>query len=285
MRVGSIEILERLKRIVRRFRPAARGELDGLEARISQRIDSVLGKLDVDPQLVLEWLRYRETPEYDRAYTEPEPLVTVCIPTYNRSEILVNRCLPSVLGQSYRNIEVIVIGDHCTDDTAERIRKVNDPRLYFENLAAQGPFPRHPDFRWMVVGYHPRNRALEMARGLWITDLDDDDEYTPERIGSLIAFAQQQRADIVYHPFLVEQKPSQWVLNPAVRFQAEKVTTGSIFYHGWFRNILWDGRSWSSHEPNDWNRFRKFAYLKPNIQRLDALLLKHYGEGSFRNLT
>ncbi len=49
--------------------------------------------------------------------TEESPLVSVYTPTYNRAKILMERAVPAVLGQSYKNIEYVIIGDCCTDET------------------------------------------------------------------------------------------------------------------------------------------------------------------------
>jgi len=62
------------------------------------------------------------------------PLVSVVIPTKNRSERLVCACVPSLLGQTYKNIEIVIVGDGCTDDTEERIVKLNDNRIIFKKL-------------------------------------------------------------------------------------------------------------------------------------------------------
>src|SRR5690242_4802472 len=51
--------------------------------------------------------------------SDKDPLVSVTIPTYNLGQILVERTIPSVLAQTYKNWELIVYGDVCTDDTVE----------------------------------------------------------------------------------------------------------------------------------------------------------------------
>lgn len=63
-----------------------------------------------------------------------EPLISVIIPTYNRSKLLTERAIPSVLAQSYKNFELIVVGDHCTDDTEQCFKKIDDSRVKFVNL-------------------------------------------------------------------------------------------------------------------------------------------------------
>ena len=74
--------------------------------------------------------------KFERYYSEKNktPLVSICIPTFNRGSILIDRAVKSALSQSYKNIELIIVGDHCTDNTAELLAKIKDPRLRFYNL-------------------------------------------------------------------------------------------------------------------------------------------------------
>ena len=51
-------------------------------------------------------------------FTERDPLVTVCIPTYPNYVQLLERSIPSVLAQDYQNIEVVVVGDAAPPETA-----------------------------------------------------------------------------------------------------------------------------------------------------------------------
>src|SRR5580704_16824391 len=54
----------------------------------------------------------------DAADAVAEPLVTVRIATAGRLELLMQRALPSVLGQTYENLEILVVGDGCADEVA-----------------------------------------------------------------------------------------------------------------------------------------------------------------------
>jgi len=249
-------------------------------ARRRRALDNSRSSHDLAPDLVAEFARVRREPEYQRAFDDPKPLVSVCIGTYNRGGLLVSRCLRSLQEQTYDNLEIIVVGDCCTDDTARAIETLDDPRIRFENLPQRGPYPEDPKLRWMVAGTMPVNRALQLARGAFITHLDDDDEHLPRRVELLLDHVRTQRADLVYHPFLWEKQPDRWTLNRATSFRHTQVTTSSVFYHSWLRRIPWDVEAWRYREPGDWNRFRKIQFLGATTVRHPEPLLRHYKERS-----
>lgn len=252
----------------------ALGTVDRLEAELNAWRSSI----DVPESLINEFHLARQSAPYQSVFSKPDPLVSVCIATYNRSALLVERSLASVLNQDYRNLEVIVVGDCCSDDTQERLAAIRDPRLKFVNLPERGRYPEWPEWRWMVAGTVPVNHALELARGDFITHLDDDDRFAPDRIRRLVAFSQEQRADLVFHPFWQEWKPDKWRLNPAERLSNGYVTTSSIFYHHWLARIPWDINAYKTREPGDMNRLRKLKHLGITSTRYPHPLIWHYRE-------
>jgi glycosyltransferase involved in cell wall biosynthesis len=139
------------------------------------------------------------------------PLVSVTIATYNRGRILTERTLPSVLQQTYQNFEIIVVGDACTDDTAERIAQLNDPRIRFHNLSERGEYPTEPSARHLVAGCDPANKALDLAQGYWIAHLDDDDIFTPDHIEALLDCAIHGDYELVHAKQQREVSPGAWI--------------------------------------------------------------------------
>ncbi len=112
------------------------------------------------------------------------PEVSVIIPAYNTSAYI-SQAIESALGQTLKNIEVIVVDDASTDNTLEVIRSFADERLkIFVNHQNQG-------------AGGTRNRALKEAKGEWIAVLDSDDWYAPERLEKLLQVASTENADIV----------------------------------------------------------------------------------------
>lgn len=271
-------MLSTVYRIAARIPPfkSVLGELHHLR----HELDSVRSRIDVDPELFDAFEADRQSAEYRSAYSRETPLVSICVGTFNRGRLLIDRCIASILRQDYRNFEVIVVGDCCTDDTMELLQAVGDDRIRSVNLPERGRYPEDPLRRWMVAGTVPVNHALELAKGEFITHLDDDDEYTPDRVGKLVRFIQETGADLVWHPFQREVRADKWKLNKAEEFVKGNVTTSSIFYHNWFRKIPWDIDAYKYSEPGDWNRLRKISYLGAKLARHPDCLLRHYKERS-----
>jgi glycosyltransferase involved in cell wall biosynthesis len=95
------------------------------------------------------------------------PLVSVIIPTYNRADI-VCRAIDSVLAQTYRNLEVIVVDDGSKDDTPARLAAYGD-RIIVLRQENAGPSIA-------------RNRGIARAQGSIIAFLDSDDYWLPEKL-------------------------------------------------------------------------------------------------------
>ncbi|MFC1603526.1 glycosyltransferase family 2 protein [Planctomycetota bacterium] len=96
-------------------------------------------------------------------------LVSVIIPTHNRAEML-KRAIRSVLNQTYKNFELIVICDGSKEHTEEVVESFNDPRIRFL---------KHETARGASAA---RNTGIRTARGEYIAFLDDDDEWTPNKL-------------------------------------------------------------------------------------------------------
>ena len=97
------------------------------------------------------------------------PLVSVVVPTHNRAPLL-RRAIDSVLEQTYRNLDLIVVDDASEDDTAEVVASFDDRRVRYY---------RHETNRHVSA---TRNTGIEHSRGEYVAFLDDDDEWLPTKL-------------------------------------------------------------------------------------------------------
>jgi glycosyltransferase involved in cell wall biosynthesis len=105
-----------------------------------------------------------------------KPLVSAIIPTYNRAHIVCD-AVESVLGQTYPNIEVIVVDDGSKDETLARLKKFGD-RIRVVSQANAGPAAA-------------RNRGIAMSRGELVAFLDSDDLWLPAKIERQVALLER----------------------------------------------------------------------------------------------
>src|SRR5262249_40549906 len=111
-----------------------------------------------------------------------------------------------------------------------------------------------------------------------IANLDDDDEFLPDRLAKLVEFAVAGQSDLVWHPFWFETEPGRWLLNEANDMALGQVTTSSVMYRSWFKCLPADPFSHLISEPGDWNLFRRIKFLGATCARFPEPLLRHYAE-------
>lgn len=115
---------------------------------------------------------------------DAQPLISVLIPAYNHARF-VRAALDSVLQQSWSNLELIVIDDASPDATWQVLQECSDPRVRLSrnerNLGSHGTL----------------NAALQQARGEFVTILNSDDLFLPNRLAACHAALQTSGADLV----------------------------------------------------------------------------------------
>ena len=203
----------------------------------------------------------RADPEFEAAYTDPDPLVSIPIPTYHSPDTLCGRALASVLAQTHANWEAIVVGDHCTDDTEHRVRALGDPRIRFHNLRARENDPDDPWERWAVKGSIPRATGVALSTGRWIAPLSHDDEWDPDHVRTLLGAARAERAEVAYSR--MRMVAGDDAARPPIgtcgawppRYGA--FNWQSAIHHGHLRFLRYDRACALASEPNDWNLARR----------------------------
>lgn len=101
------------------------------------------------------------------------------MPAYNAGKYI-RESLDSVLGQTYANLEIIVVDDGSTDDTAEIVKQYRPRVQYHRQLNSGGSAV-------------PRNTGLEHSTGAYLSFLDADDLMVPERIAFQVGFMERHR--------------------------------------------------------------------------------------------
>lgn len=101
------------------------------------------------------------------------PVVSVVLITYNRADLLPH-AIDSVLQQTYCDFELIVIDDGSTDNTAEVVGQYIDPRVIYHPVE-NGERAR------------ARNIGIQLSRGSYISFLDSDDWYLPNKLAAQVA--------------------------------------------------------------------------------------------------
>jgi hypothetical protein len=218
----------------------------------------------------------RRDPEYDLAFTESEPLVSFVIPTYTRFESLRDVSLPSILAQTYSNIEVIVSGDGSPPDTKKVVEEVGDPRVRFVNRSVRGPYPDDERVRWYTIGTPPYNDGVAVARGRWIAGLGDDDAVRPEHTEVLLAAVQEHRYEHCYGRHRVHY-PSGETLDVGV-FPPQKgeYVVQAALYHSGLGFFHMEPADYLYEEPNDWSLCRRMLTAGVRFGMVDEVLTDKY---------
>lgn len=192
--------------------------------------------------------------EHLYANKKENPLISVYIPTYNRAELLLERSVPSVLAQTYKNFELIIVGDHCTDNTEELISKVNDKRIKFYNLPKKSKgYPLNAEGRWFAGPVKPANQALKMARGKWIARIDDDDIFTKDHIEVSLKFAQENDYEFMSAAYIAERHGKRYIEN--VKNDNPRIGgTQTWFYRSYLKFFKYNINCWRK----SWNRVNDY---------------------------
>lgn len=139
------------------------------------------------------------------------PLVSVIIPAYN-SEDTVTQTIYSVLNQTFKDLEIIVIDDGSKDNTIGRVREIEDSRVKlfpYENGGVA----------------KARNRGIAHARGKYLTFLDHDDLWTPDKIEAQVSALQKSPDAGVAYSWTInmysEEKPIRFTKFTPIEFEGD----------------------------------------------------------------
>lgn len=118
-------------------------------------------------------------------------MISIIIPTYNRADTI-RKSIISVLEQTYKNFELIIVDDGSTDNTKEIIGSINDERLkYIRHIVNRGACAA-------------RNTGIDVAIGEYIAFQDSDDIWHSDKLEKQLNIIEETNADIVFCNLLTE---------------------------------------------------------------------------------
>jgi glycosyltransferase involved in cell wall biosynthesis len=100
---------------------------------------------------------------------------SVIIPTYNRVELL-KKAINSVLTQTYKNFEIIIIDNYSNDNTQEVVENFKNIKIIYQKIHNQG-----------IIG-KSRNLGIKLSKGKWVAFLDSDDYWYKDRLQKIFNF-------------------------------------------------------------------------------------------------
>ena len=146
-------------------------------------------------------------------------LVSIIMPSYNTAKYITNS-IESVLNQTYKNWELIIIDDCSTDNTDEIIKNYNseDRIKYIKNEKNSGA----------AVS---RNRGLREAKGKWIAFLDSDDLWCPTKLEKQILFMKENNYYFSYTAYREIDSASR--ANGIIVTGPSKITKRGMYNYCW----------------------------------------------------
>lgn len=142
------------------------------------------------------------------------PKVSVIIPTYNHATY-VGQAVESVLNQTYRDLEVIVINDGSTDETWDVLYPyIKDIRYFYQRNSGESS---------------ARNRGIKKARGKYIAFLDADDLWAPERLAFQVPLIEKNPEVGLVYSESYRTAADGTILELALREHDRRHLSGNIF--------------------------------------------------------
>jgi len=125
------------------------------------------------------------------ARDKPEPFVSILVPARNEAHRVLEKSLSSMLNQTYKNFELIILNDRSTDNTKEIL----------ENLQSKIQNPKskiidgiEPDKTWLGKP-HALHQAFQKSRGEWILATDADIIFAPDALQTVVNYAEKNEFD------------------------------------------------------------------------------------------
>lgn len=151
--------------------------------------------------------------------------ISIIIPIYN-VELYIERCIASVLRQTYSDLEVILVDDCSPDDSMAIARSVIEAYVGFQGEAR---YEAHEENRGLSAA---RNTGIDHATGDYLYFLDSDDEISPDCIESLVAGLTTTKHDFVIGNYQTQGTDKTY---PQLKLADGSVISGKEVLHSYLR--------------------------------------------------
>jgi hypothetical protein len=269
--------LEALRAELQAVREELRELKETGETRQRRLLDILQVLVDDEPGNRRALHALRRTQDYELAFTEPQPLVSVIIPTYKNFTMLRDRAIPSVLAQTYRHFEIVIVGETSPPETEEVVRGFGDDRIRYQRRALRGPYPEDQVALWNVAGGPPFNDARQLVRGRWIAPFADDDALRPEHLETLVAHAQAGRHEVVYGRILFHWRDGREEIVGHWPPQLHAFPWQVAIYHAGFNSFIQHELADALFEqPSDWSMARRMLRAGARFHHIQDVLADYY---------
>ena len=187
-------------------------------------------------------------------------LVSIIMPSYNTAKYIADS-INSVINQTYKNWELIIVDDCSIDNTDEIVNKfLKDRRIkYFKNEKNSG-------------AAISRNKALREAKGRWIAFLDSDDLWEPLKLEKQINFMEKNMYSFSYSYY---QEINEQGKNLGVEVQGpKKISKFSMYNYCWpgCLTVIYDIKKIGLIQINDIKKNNDYAMWLKVIKKADCYL-------------
>ncbi len=152
-----------------------------------------------------------------------QPLVSVIMPTYNYARFI-GEAIDSVLNQTYKNLELIIIDNYSKDNTEKIVASYKDDRIKYLKFKNYG------------VIAASRNYGIKHSRGEYIAFLDSDDMWLPEKLEKQIKIFQVSNEVAMLYTRL--KTIEEGIISNKIFPENGKYKSGNMFKSIYLRNLI-----------------------------------------------
>lgn len=188
-------------------------------------------------------------------------LVSIIMPSWNTGKFIAE-AIQSVVDQTYKNWELLIVDDCSTDNTDRIVASFYDKRIrYLKNKKNRG-------------AALTRNKALYEAQGEWIAFLDSDDLWLPEKLEKQIDFMKTNGYVFSYHKYMKIDENSR-ILNICVS-GPDVVTKRKMYHYGYpgCLTFMYNAKVMGLIQIKDIKKNNDYAILLKLCKKADCYLLK-----------